>query len=90
MDVIEEKKAEDVVDVSQLPPRSKVHTNKKEKKKGKRWHIITLRSMVVLFFLILIAIPLYYYWGDITNKIQDNDSFKFNNPLGEEIFFENR
>jgi hypothetical protein len=58
--------------------------NKKTEKKSRKLNVIVLRSILVLFILTLIAIPLYYKWGLFNEDFQQKP---LNNmvPAGEEI-----
>ncbi|GAA0481308.1 hypothetical protein GCM10008986_02460 [Salinibacillus aidingensis] len=90
------------IDVNELPPRSTVHKKKrssarktkekdkrpeaKEKRKSIRWNVWVLRIFLVLFVLLVLGVPVYYYWEDIKQPIisdQNND-----HPAGERIFFD--
>jgi uncharacterized membrane protein YcjF (UPF0283 family) len=57
---------------------------KKTEKKHRKLNVIVLRSILVLFILTLIAIPLYYKWGLFNDDFHQkplNDII----PAGEEI-----
>ncbi|SET89404.1 hypothetical protein SAMN05421676_11059 [Salinibacillus kushneri] len=89
------------VDVYQLPPRSAVHKKRRspskpakqqqdnqptQDKKSVRRNVWMLRILLVLFVLLVLSIPVYYYWEDLKQPIIPEQDI--NHPMGERIFFE--